>query len=89
MAQNIFGSKRIIGELPDGTIVAYKTGTSGVNDNGIAAATNDVGLVMLSNEKHFAIVVFVSNSPDNANRRDEIIASIAKAAWDAYSDIQE
>lgn len=84
MVQNIFGSKRIIGELPDGTIVAHKTGTSGVNEKGIAAATNDVGIVTLPNEKHFAIVVFISDSSDNENMRDKIIADIAKVIWDAY-----
>lgn len=84
MVQNIFGSKRIIGELPDGTIVAHKTGTSGLNEKGIAAATNDVGIVTLPNEKHFAIVVFISDSSDNENMRDKIIADIAKVIWDAY-----
>jgi len=37
---------RLAGELPKGTIVAHKAGTSDI-DNGIAAATNDIGLISL------------------------------------------
>ena len=37
---------RICGLLPAGTIVAYKTGTAGYNNN-MAAATNDVALITL------------------------------------------
>lgn len=85
MTQNIFGSKRIPGQLPTGTIVAHKTGTSDVNDKGIAAATNDAGIVMLPNGRHLAIVVFVSDSPDSESVRNKIISDIAKVAWDAYS----
>jgi beta-lactamase class A len=83
MTQNIFGSKRISGQLPAGTIVAQKTGTSDVN-NGIAAATNDAGVVTLPNGRQFAIVAFIADSPDNEITRDKIIADIAKAVWNAY-----
>ncbi|MBZ0198383.1 MAG: class A beta-lactamase, subclass A2 [Ignavibacteriaceae bacterium] len=84
MASANTGLKRIKGNLPEGTIVAHKTGSSGTNDDGIAAATNDVGIVMLPNGKGFAIVVFVSDSPDDEITRDKIIADITKAVWDAY-----
>jgi beta-lactamase class A len=79
------GPGRIKGLLPTGTIVAHKTGSSGTNDHGIAAATNDVGIVTLSNGKHVALVVFVSDSPADEKMRDNVIARIAKAAWDAFS----
>lgn len=85
MAATVTGSGRIKGNLPAGTIVAHKTGTSDTNDKGITAATNDAGIVTLPNGKHFVIVVLVSDSSDNDKTRDEIIAGIAKAAWDAYS----
>ena len=84
MTQNIFGSKRISGQLPAGTIVAHKTGSSDVN-KGIAAATNDAGIVTLPNGRHFVIVVFIADSPDNESARDKTIAEIAKAVWDVYS----
>ncbi len=85
MSATVTGSGRIKGHLPAGTIVAHKTGTSDTNDKGITAATNDAGIVTLPNGKHFVIVVLVSDSPDDDKTRDEIIARIAKAAWDAYS----
>jgi hypothetical protein len=45
----------------DGTVVAHKTGTSSTV-NGVTAATNDVGLVTLPNERHMVIAVFVSDT---------------------------
>ena len=85
LVSNIYGAERIKGLLPKGTVVAHKTGSSDTNDKGITAASNDAGIVTLPNGKHFAIVVFVSDSPDDAKTRDLIIARIAKVAWDYYS----
>lgn len=77
------GLKRIKGQLPKGTIVAHKTGTSGTN-KGIAAATNDVGIVELPNRKAIAIAVFVSDATAELDTRELVIARIAKAVWDYY-----
>ena len=87
MVATTTGAKRIKGQLPAETIVAHKTGSSGVNDNSIAAATNDVGVIMLPNGHHLVIVVLVSDSLDDENTRDGIISGIAKAAWDYYSTL--
>ena len=62
MTETITGKKRIKGQLPESTIVAHKTGTSGTNEKGISAAVNDIGIVTLANGKHFIITIFVSNS---------------------------
>ena len=70
--------------LPDGTVVAHKTGTS-QTVNGVTAATNDVGLVTLPNGQHLAIAVFVSDSTANDTIREEVIAKVARAAWDEWS----
>lgn len=78
------GLKRIKGMLPKGTQVAHKTGTSGTNDKGVAAATNDVGIVKLPNGKDIAIVVFVSDATADIDTRELVIAQIAKAAWNYY-----
>jgi beta-lactamase class A len=51
MTETTTGPKRIKGLLPDGTVVAHKTGTSSTV-NGVTAATNDVGLVTLPNGRH-------------------------------------
>jgi beta-lactamase class A len=76
---------RLKGLLPEGTIVAHKTGSSGKNESGLAAATNDVGIVTLPNGKHFIIVVFVSDSKADDKTRDNIIAEITRAVWDKYN----
>jgi beta-lactamase class A len=84
MAQTSTGPKRIKGLLPDGTVVAHKTGTSSTV-NGVTAATNDVGLVTLPNGRHMAIAVFVSDSGANDAVREGVIAKVALAAWDEWS----
>jgi beta-lactamase class A len=85
MVKTVSGPQRLKGLLPPGTIVAHKTGSSGTNDQGLAAATNDVGIVTLPDGKHLIIVVFVSNSSAGDKARDEVIAAIAKTVWDVYS----
>jgi beta-lactamase class A len=84
MTQTTTGPKRIKGLLPDGTVVAHKTGTSSTV-NGVTAATNDVGLVTLPNGRHLAISVFVSDSGANKAVREGVIAKVTKAAWDEWS----
>lgn len=75
------GAKRLKGELPAGTTVAHKTGTSGT-EKGITAATNDIGIITLPNGNHLAIAVFVSDSPADIATREGVIAKIARAAFD-------
>ena len=84
MTETPTGPKRIKGRLPAGTVVAHKTGTSNTQ-NGITAATNDIGLVSLPNGSHLAIAVFVSDSPADAATREDVIARIARALWDKWS----
>lgn len=79
--------KRIAALLPDGTIVAHKTGTSGTNEKGMSGATNDVGIVTLPNGKHYALVVFTSNYPGDQARGENMIGAISKAIWD-YLTVQ-
>jgi beta-lactamase class A len=76
--------KRLKGMLPPGTVVAHKTGTGG-NQNGIAAATNDVGIIKLPNGNHVAIAVLIVDSTADHATRDAVIAKIAKAAFDKWS----
>lgn len=84
MAESRPGAKRLKGLLPAVTIVAHKTGTSGT-ENGITAATNDIGIVKLPNGNHLAIAVFVADSPADQDTREAVIARIAKAVWDKWS----
>jgi beta-lactamase class A len=85
MTETSTGANRIKGLLPAGTTVGHKTGTSGTNDKGVAAATNDAGIVTLPDGRHYGIVVFVSNSTDDEKTRENVIAQIAKVMWDYYA----
>ena len=78
------GLHRIRDLLPAGAVVADKTGTSGT-DQGITAATNDIALVTLPDGRHLALAVFVSDSPAPDQLRDQVIAKIARATWDAWA----
>lgn len=82
MIETSTGLKQIKGLLPDGTVVAHKTGHSGTNAAGLTPATNDVGIITLPNGKHLAIAAFVCNSTADDATRDNVIAQIAKAAYD-------
>ena len=75
-------SKRIGGDLPAGTRLAHKSGTSDVI-KGKAAATNDIGLITLPDGKRLAIAVFVTDSTADDATRDRVIARITRAAYDA------
>jgi beta-lactamase class A len=75
-------TKRLDGDLPAGTRVAHKSGTSGV-DNGLAHATNDIGLIPLPDGGPIAIAVFVTDSTADEATRERVIARIARAAYDA------
>lgn len=75
-------SGRLGGDLPNGTKVAHKSGTSDV-DNGIAAATNDIGLITLPDGRQVAIAVFVTDSTADDATRLKIIARIGRAVYDS------
>ncbi len=85
MRETETGAGRLKGQLPKEIIVAHKTGSSGVNINGITAAVNDIGIVFLPNGNHFFISVFVTNSKENVETNEKIIADIAKATWDYFT----
>ncbi len=84
MQESVPGAQRIKGLLPQGTLVAHKTGTSGTV-NGMTAATNDVGIVTLPGGRHMAVVVFVSDAKGTLAAREGIIARIAHAAYANWS----
>jgi len=80
------GKNRIRGQLPKGTVVPHKTGWSGTNkETGITAAVNNIGIVFLPNGEYFIISVFVSESKENFDTNEKIIADIAKATYDFYT----
>lgn len=81
MLKTSTGPKRLKGLLPEGVQVAHKTGTSGKRD-GVTAATNDAGIILLPNGQKLAVVVYVMNAKSDESTREGTIAQIAKAAFD-------
>jgi len=83
MTETMTGLERLRGELPAGTVVAHKTGSSGARD-GVAAATNDIGIVTLPNGQHLAVAVFLTDSRADEVTREHVIARVARAAWETW-----
>jgi beta-lactamase class A len=75
-------TKRLEGDLPIGVRVAHKSGTSDVDD-GLAHATNDIGLILLPDGRRIAIAVFVTDSTADEAIREKVIARIGRAVYDA------
>jgi beta-lactamase class A len=79
------GQLRLRGQLPQETVVAHKTGTSGEHKKtGVTAAVNDIGVVFLPNGDFFYISVFVTDSKENFETIEKIISDVAKASWDYF-----
>lgn len=75
---------RIKALLPEGTVVAHKTGTSDRRDEKIYDACNDVGIIFLPDGTHLALSVFVSRSEEDYDNSRKLIAEIAKTVYDYY-----
>ncbi|MBL7941505.1 MAG: class A beta-lactamase, subclass A2 [Flavobacteriales bacterium] len=84
MKETTTGPKRLKGLLPEGTVVAHKTGSSGTNEEGLTAATNDLGVIFLPDGEEVLISVFVANSHENDESNEKLIAEIAKAVYMFY-----
>ena len=74
---------RLKGQVPAGTVVAHKTGSSG-SANGVTAATNDIGIITLPDGRHLAVAVFLTDSRAEPAARDKVIAQVARAAWETW-----
>ncbi len=78
------GTNKLKEQLPKG-ITAYKTGSSGKYDNGLTVAENDMGIVTLPNDKHYAIAVFISNSTESDVVNCKVISDISKVVFDYFN----
>jgi len=80
------GKNCIKGYLPEDAIVAHKTGHSGKNESGLTGAQNDIGIVFLPNGTYFYLSVLVSDSNEESDVNQKIIADIAKLTWDYFEN---
>jgi beta-lactamase class A len=78
MERNTTGKARIRARLPEGTVVAEKTGT-------IGGSLNDVGMITLPGSAGKLIVaVFIKKSPKPWDDRERAIADISRTLYDYY-----
>ena len=85
MLEATTGTTKIVAQLPKGTPVSHKTGSSGKNEKGLTIAENDIGIIKLPNGKHYAISIFVSDSMESEETNTKMIADISKIVFDYFS----
>jgi beta-lactamase class A len=77
------GKSRLIGMLPQGTVIAHKTGTLG----GVA---DDVGVITLPGDAgHVAISVFTRSSFKPEEASEKAVAEIARTVYDYFVLVRE
>jgi len=80
------GKQQLKGLLPKGTVVAHKTGNSGIHKTkGITAALNDMGIVYPVGVEPYFVSIFINNSSEDTATNERIIANISKLVWDYYT----
>jgi beta-lactamase class A len=87
MKETTTGKNRTERLLTIETMVGHKSGWSVINkETGITAALNDVVIVFLPNDEHFILSIFITESRENFDTTEKIIAGIAKTAYDFYTN---
>ena len=76
------GTNKIKAQLPDGTLVAHKTGSSFRNAEGLNAAENDIAIIQLPDGRYYSLAVFVKDSMEDSDTNCKIIADISKVIYD-------
>lgn len=77
MTRTSTGKTRIRAGLPEGTLVAHKTGT-------LSGVTDDVGIVRLPDGRHLAVAFFVTG-PEGHAAHAKLIARMMRTIYDGYS----
>lgn len=67
--------------LPEGTVIAHKTGHSGKDQWGVTRAQNDIGIIFLPDGGHFFLSVLISDSSESSETNKQLIAEITKRCW--------
>ena len=79
MARTVTGDRRLRAGVPAGTPVGDKTGSG-------PATTNDVGLITLPGDRgHLALAVLLDGSKLPVAKQEDLIAEVARAAYDAHA----
>lgn len=77
------GTDRIAAPLLDkeGVVIAHKTGSGYINENGILTAHNDVAFIRLPNNEHYTLAVFVKDFKGNETQAAKVIARISETIY--------
>lgn len=77
------GIDRIVAPLLDkeGVVIAHKTGSGCVNENGILAAQNDVAYICLPNKVCYTLAVFVKDFKGNESQASQFVAHISAVVY--------
>ena len=77
------GIDRIVAPLLDkeGVVIAHKTGSGYVNENGILAAQNDVAYICLPNKVCYTLAVFVKDFKGNEPQASQFVAHISAVVY--------
>lgn len=78
------GANKLKEQLPAGTAIAHKTGSSG-KDGNLTIAENDSGIITLPDGKHYAITVFVIDSTESEAVNTKMISDISKKVWNYFN----
>lgn len=76
MGRCITGKRRIPAELPEGVMVAHKTGS-------LNNTSSDVGIIQTADGRAYAVAIYVTGQGSRP-AREARIASIARAIYDGY-----
>ncbi len=74
------GTDRLVQGMPAGAVLAHKTGSSGVRQDGLVGALNDVGVAVLPDGRRLAICAFVSDSRRPVKECASVIAALSRWA---------
>ncbi|MEG0334068.1 MAG: class A beta-lactamase [Akkermansia sp.] len=86
------GGDRLKAGIPQGWLLAHKTGTSGTNQDGFTVAINDAGVICLPDGRRMAVCVFLKDSKASAQEMARVIAEVAQwicTKWQAIAPIQK
>lgn len=87
MTETPTGPSRLKGQLPRGTPVAHKTGTTGTA-GGRTAGVNDAGIITLPDGSHLVVVIFVKDAPGDVPTAETAIARLARTAYEHWARLQ-
>ena len=79
------GTDRLVQGVPAGAVLAHKTGSSGVREDGLVGAFNDVGVVVLPDGRRLAICAFVSDSRRPLKECAAVVAALSRWACSEWA----